>query len=91
MATRGAPISLRGCILQEGSSVAEDDGYLVGYLMNGRDTKTEVVVFTHNVAQGPILSVASGLYSAPIARDFMPGFTPVLTDDVKSSFADTNC
>jgi hypothetical protein len=25
---------------------------------------------------------ASGTYSAPIARDFMPGFTPSLTDDV---------
>jgi all-trans-8'-apo-beta-carotenal 15,15'-oxygenase len=74
-------------------SVAEDDGYLVGYLMNGRDTKTEVVVFdAANVAQGPISqALLRDFIPHPLHGTFMPGFTPVLTDDVKANFADTNC
>jgi all-trans-8'-apo-beta-carotenal 15,15'-oxygenase len=74
-------------------AVAEDDGYLVGYLMNGRDTKTELVVFdAANVAQGPISqSLLRDFIPHPLHGTFVPGFAPVLTDDVKSNFADTNC
>lgn len=77
---------------KEGSE-AEDDGYLVGYLMNGRDTKTEVVVFdAANVAQGPISkALLKDFIPHPLHGTFMPGFVPALTDDVKANFADTNC
>jgi all-trans-8'-apo-beta-carotenal 15,15'-oxygenase len=74
-------------------AVAEDDAYLVAYLMNGRDQKTEVVVFdAANVAKGPISKATLREFIPhPLHGTFMPGFTPVLTDDVKGNFADTNC
>jgi all-trans-8'-apo-beta-carotenal 15,15'-oxygenase len=76
---------------KEGSK-AEDDGYLVGYLMNGRDTSTELVVFdAANVAQGPISqALLPDFIPHPLHGTFVPGFVPALTDDVKESFADTN-
>jgi all-trans-8'-apo-beta-carotenal 15,15'-oxygenase len=76
---------------KEGSE-AEDDGYLVGYLMNGRDTSTELVVFdAANVAQGPISqALLQDFIPHPLHGTFVPGFVPALTDDVKASFADTN-
>jgi all-trans-8'-apo-beta-carotenal 15,15'-oxygenase len=73
-------------------SVAEDDGYLVGYLMNGRDTKTEVVVFdAANVAQGPISqALLQDFIPHPLHGTFVPGFVPALTIEVKESFAGNN-
>ena len=45
--------------------LAEDDGYLVGYLMNGRDKTTHIVVFDAQlIVKGPVAK-------APL-RDFMP-------------------
>jgi all-trans-8'-apo-beta-carotenal 15,15'-oxygenase len=73
---------------KEGSE-AEDDGYLVGYLMNGRDSSTEVVVFdAANVAQGPISQARlREIVPHSLHGTFVPGFVPALTDKVRASFA----
>jgi hypothetical protein len=62
MATRRINFSPRLHSAKEGS-VAEDDGYLVGYLMNGREHQDRSGgICAANVAQGPISRRCSGLF-----------------------------
>lgn len=66
----------------------EDDGYLLGYLLNGRDKSTQLVVFdAKNIEKGPL--VASHLKQFmphALHGTFVPGFAPVLSPDIKDSF-----
>jgi all-trans-8'-apo-beta-carotenal 15,15'-oxygenase len=72
-----------------GGSDAEDDGYLVTYLLDGRNGIGEVVVLdAANPGKGPISSSPLQGWSVnhSLHGTFVPGFTPEYTDRVKASF-----
>ena len=73
---------------REGSKT-EDDGYLVGYLTNGRDAVSEVVVFdATDIVKGPVaVSALRDLLPHALHGTFVSGLAPALTDEVKASFA----
>jgi len=71
-------------------SEKEDDGYLVGYLMDGKEKVTYNVIFdAANVAQGPISKAPLQTFlSHALHGTFAPGFTPAFDDKVNASFVD---
>jgi carotenoid cleavage dioxygenase-like enzyme len=71
-------------------SEKEEDGYLIGYLMNGNEKRTSLAIFdAANVAQGPIskTELKGTFLSHLLHGTFVPGFTPSMDDTVKASFA----
>ena len=71
-------------------SEEEDDGYLLGYLLNGSKKTTKVVVFdAKNIEQGPVASSEplQDYMSHSLHGTFAPGFAPDLTDSVKATFS----
>jgi len=66
----------------------EDDGYLMGFLYNGKEHSSSLCIFdAANVAQGPIAR-AKLRHAMPhsLHGSFAAGFAPALTDQVRQSF-----
>jgi all-trans-8'-apo-beta-carotenal 15,15'-oxygenase len=66
----------------------EDEAYLLGYLVNGRDRTSELVLFDAScISDGPISRAPlRAMIPHPLHGTFAEGFTPRLTDLVRSSF-----
>lgn len=60
----------------------EDDGYLMGYLTNGRDQSTKLVVFdAKSIVKGPIVeSRLAGFMSHSLHGTFVAGYTPSMPE-----------
>jgi len=71
------------------SLVAEDDGYLVGYLVDGKNQKSTLVVFdAANPSKGPIAQSELKGWSVnhSLHGTFVPDYAPDLTEACKAAF-----
>jgi all-trans-8'-apo-beta-carotenal 15,15'-oxygenase len=66
----------------------EDHGYLIGYLLNGRDRSSELVIFDAKaVGAGPISRTKLRyMINHSLHGTFVPHYTPEMTPEVVSSF-----
>ena len=66
----------------------EDDGYLLAFLLNGKDKTSELVIFdAKSIGDGPISRTKLDyMVNFSLHGIFVPGFTPQMTTEVKDKF-----
>jgi all-trans-8'-apo-beta-carotenal 15,15'-oxygenase len=66
----------------------EDHGYLIGYLLNGKEKSSELVIFdAKSIGDGPISRLKMKyMINHSLHGTFVPGFTPRMSPDVISSY-----
>lgn len=74
---------------REGSDDDEDNGYLMGFLFNGKDKTSELVIFDAKaIEEGPITRTQLDyMINFALHGTWVPDFTPEMTPEVEFKFA----